>query len=97
MLEELGPSHLPVPNSFPQSKENPEFNYSFLITTTDREPGTQADQAWTTGAAPDGKGEFNVKLAEPMGYVPDLGFGRADTFGQKKGKDIASKLMHPNA
>ncbi len=109
VLEELGPSHLPVPNSFPQSKENPDFNYSFLITTTDREPGTQADQAWTTGAAPDGKGEFNVKLAEPMGYVPDLGFGRADTFGQKeqsagtvagtieKGKDIASKLMHPNS
>jgi len=34
VLEELGPPHLPVPNSFPQSQENQDFNYSFLITTT---------------------------------------------------------------
>lgn len=33
VLEELGPSHLPIPNSFPQSQENKDFNYSFLITT----------------------------------------------------------------
>ena len=107
VLEELGPSHLPVPNSFPQSKENPEFNYSFLITTADGNPGTQADQKWTAGPAPDGRGEFNVKIALPMGYVPDLGFGRSDTFGQKeqsigtaagmieKAKDIVSKTIHP--
>ncbi len=41
-----------------------------------------------------------------MGYVPDLGFGRADTFGQKeqskgtaagmieKAKDVVSKVTH---
>ena len=104
VLEELGPSHLPVPNSFPQAKENPDFNYSFLITTTDGKPGDQANQPWTSGQAPDGKGEFNVKIAEPLGGVPNLGFGRPDTFGQKEQangtaagvvshvKDVAQKL-----
>ena len=104
VLEELGPAHLPVPNSFPQSKENSEFNYSFLITTTDG-IGSQQNQPWTSAAAPDGKGEFNVKLAAPLGTVPDLGFGRADTFGQKEqsngnlsgmmqhGKDIANRIL----
>lgn len=107
VLEELGPSHLPVPNSFPQAKENQDWNYSFLITTTDKQPGDQANQPWTTGKAPDGKGEFNVKIAEPLGYVPDLGFGRPDTYGQKEqskgtlagmkeqGKDLLSKITHP--
>ncbi len=83
VLEELGPSHLPVPNSFPQSKENPDFNYSFLITTT-QGIGSQEGQSWTTGPAPDGKGQFNVKLAAPLGAEPNLGFGRPDTFGQKE-------------
>ena len=104
VLEELGPSHLPVPNSFPQSKENQDFNYSFLITTTDG-IGTQQDQPWTSGKAPDGNGEFNLKTAEPLGTVPNLGFGRSDTFGEKEqsngnltgmmqhGKDIADRML----
>ena len=105
VLEELGPSHLPIPNSFPQSEENADYNYSFLITTTDG-VGNQENQPWTAGIAPDGKGQFNVKMAAPLGQVPDLGFGRPDTFGEKeqsagtlsgavqKGKDIISKLTH---
>lgn len=83
VLEELGPSHLPIPNSFPQAKENSEFAYNFLITTLDG-PGTQVDQPWTTGKAPDGKGTFTSSIASPLGPVPDLGFGRPDTFGQKE-------------
>ncbi len=104
VLEELGPSHLPIPNSFPQSKENKDFDYNFLITTTDG-IGDQKDQPWTSGKAPDGKGQFSVEIAKPLGYVPDLGFGRADTFGQKeqsdgngagmlnKGKQIVDKVL----
>jgi Mn-containing catalase len=107
VLEELGPSHLPVPNSFPQSKENQEFSYKFLVTDMNG-IGTQENQKWTTGAAPDGKGSFTVGLATPMGGVPDLGFGRPDTFGEKeqssgtlsgmveKGKDVVEKLTHSN-
>ncbi len=83
VLEELGPSHLPVPNSFPQTMENRDFNYSFLITATDG-IGNQAGQPWTTGPAPDGKGELSVKTAIPLGHEPNLGFGRPDTFGQRE-------------
>lgn len=84
VLEELGPSHLPIPNSFPQAEEKSEFAYNFLITTTDGNPGTQAGQPWTTGTAPDGKGQFTSSVATPLGDVPNLGFGRPDTFGQKE-------------
>ena len=84
VLEELGPSHLPIPNSFPQSEEKHDFAYNFIITTTDGKPGTQEGQAWTSGKAPDGHGTFTYSLAEPLGEVPNLGFGRPDTFGQKE-------------
>lgn len=105
VLEELGPSHLPIPNSFPQAKENPDWNYTFLITDTNG-PGDQQGQPWTMGQAPDGHGEFNMKPATPMGQVPDLGFGRPDTFGQKEqsngtvagvvqhGKDLVNRILH---
>src|SRR5579875_3275494 len=77
VLEELGPSHLPIPNSFPQSKEKEEFAYNFLITTTDG-AGTQDGQVWTSGPTPDGKSQFTSSLARPLGEVPNLGFGRPD-------------------
>lgn len=103
VLEELGPDHLPVPNSFPQAKENQDFNYSFLITDVNG-AGTHENQPWTVGKAPDGKGQLNVKTAAPLGGVPNLGFGRSDTFGQKEqangtmagaiahGKDLMDRL-----
>ncbi len=99
VLQELGPSHLPIPNSFPQSQEKSEVAYQFVITTMDG-VGTQANQPWTSGPAPDGKGNFTSALATPLGPVPDLGFGRPDTYGQseqalgsasgllEKGKDL---------
>ena len=103
VLEELGPSALPIPNSFPQAKENSDFAYNFFITTTDG-VGSQADQPWTSGPAPDGKGTFSTFIARPMGEEPNLGFGRPDTFGQSeqalgtaagmlnKGKDLVEKV-----
>lgn len=103
VLEELGPTHLPVPNSFPQSQEKQEFSYNFLITDMNG-IGTQEGQAWTSGPAPDTKGQFTVSLARPLGEVPNLGFGRPDTFGEKeqalgtptgmleKGKDLLNRV-----
>ncbi len=110
VLEELGPSHLPVPNSFPQSKENQDYSYKFFITTTDKQAGNQENQAWTSGTAPDGHGQFEPFIAVPLEGAgePNLGFGRPDTFGQKeqalgsptgvmeKGKDLLSRMTHPN-
>ena len=107
VLEELGPSALPIPNSFPQSEENGDYAYNFFITTLDG-PGNQDSQPWTSGTAPDGHGKFSSFMAQPIEGAgePNLGFGRADTFGQKeqangtaagmvnKVKDAASKLSH---
>ena len=83
VLEELGPSHLPVPNSFPQSEEKGEYAYNFFVTATDG-VGSQEGQPWTSGPAPDGHGEFSTFIARPLGGEPSLGFGRPDTFGQKE-------------
>lgn len=110
VLEALGPSHLPVPNSFPQSSENADFAYKFIVGTTEGhptlQPGSQVGQPWTSGPAPDGRGTFEGILAVPLGQVPDLGFARPDTFGQKeqaigsptgmleKGKDLLSRAVH---
>jgi Mn-containing catalase len=110
VLEELGPTHLPVPNSFPQSLENQDYSYKFFITTTDKQVGNQEGQVWTKGTAPDGIGEFEPFIAGPLEGAgePNLGFGRPDTFGQKeqslgtatgffeKGKDLLSRVTHPN-
>ena len=103
VLEELGPSHLPIPNSFPQSQENQDYSYKFFITSTEG-IGTQADQPWTSGQAPDGHGQFEPFIAKPLGEEPNLGFGRPDTFAQKeqtmgtatglmeKGKDLVERV-----
>ena len=83
VLEEMGPSHLPIPNSFPQSEENLEYSYKFFISTLEG-IGDQADQPWTSGPAPDGKGTFEPFVNRPLGPEPSLGFGRPDTYGQKE-------------
>lgn len=84
VVEELGPEALPIPNSFPQSKENGEYAYKFFITTKDGVVGDQANQVWTSGTAPDGHGQFSTFINTPLGEEPNLGFGRSDTFGQKE-------------
>lgn len=68
-LEELGPVH-PIPNSFPQSQENSEFNYTFVSTWRDPQP--DPGFAWTAGTAPDGKGQFRYQSAVPQGQEPLL-------------------------
>jgi Mn-containing catalase len=67
-LESLG-EHVPVPASFPQEKENREFNYEFM--STFREEHEDPEQPWTTGASFDGKGEFSFGY-QPGGGEPDL-------------------------
>ena len=83
VLEELGGfgAH-PIPNSFPQSNENQEFNYSFVSTNINKE--TNATGRWTEGTSIDGKGEFNLKYAEPMGGIPSLGMPDKETHAQSE-------------
>lgn len=80
VLEELGTSHLPIPNSFPQNLENQEFSYKFFSTLKDHEQ--PAAEPWTSGPAPDGVGIFSVFQNRPMGEEPVLGPARPDTYGQ---------------
>src|SRR3712207_4745994 len=71
VLEELGgeAAH-PIPNSFPQSMENQNVNYSFISPNIAREQAPAA--RWTSGTSIDGKGTFRYEHAVPMGGIPDL-------------------------
>lgn len=60
----------PIPNSFPQAKENQDFNYTFVSTA--REPEPDPMQRWTTGASVDGHGSFSFLPAAPVGGEPVL-------------------------
>ncbi len=79
VIEELGglQGALPIPNSFPQSKEDQEHNYQFFATAKDATPPQPG--RWTHGPSLDGKGEYSVFQNKPMGGVPDLGPARPDS------------------
>ena len=75
VLEELGNPH-PIPNSFPQEKENQDFNYVFLSTKKNPEEAVDPKTRWTTGTSIDGKGKFTFRLAKPHGQEPSLGMAK---------------------
>ena len=68
--ENGGLNAMPVPNSFPQSEEVQGFNYAFVSTFLGQD-GTPAGR-WTSGPSIDGKGEFHVEKAMPLGGIPVL-------------------------
>jgi Mn-containing catalase len=67
-LDSLG-EHVPVPASFPQEKENQEYNYTFMSTFRDRHE--DPDMPWTSGESPDGRGEFSFGT-QPGGGPPNV-------------------------
>ena len=72
VLEELGgAAAYPIPNSFPQERENQDVNYTFFVTGIDEQPPQTG--RWTTGVSLDGKGVFRTEQARPFGDVPQLG------------------------
>jgi Mn-containing catalase len=80
VIEELGGYEgvLPIPNTFPQKLENQEFNYSFVSTAIDGVAPAQG--RFTSGPSLDGKGEFNLQRAMPLGQEPKLAPPRPDGF-----------------
>jgi Mn-containing catalase len=80
VLEELGPTTHPIPNSFPQTKENQEFNYSFISTSLHQ--NSTAEGRWSSGTSVDGKGTFTFQQAQPLGDVPSLGVPDKQTHAQ---------------
>ena len=96
VIEELGGLNAhPIPNSFPQSEEIKDFNYAF-VSTNIRGDGTPAGR-WTSGTSMDGKGEFHVKKAAPLGGEPKLAApdprGHAQT-EQMTTDGLIDKVMH---
>jgi Mn-containing catalase len=79
-LEEQG-GVFPIPNSFPQERENHDVNYVFLGTNMD--PQAPIPQGrWTSGSSLDGKAQFKFGRAQPMGQEPVLAPPRPDGFAQ---------------
>jgi Mn-containing catalase len=92
VIEELGGhSALPIPNSFPQSKENQEFSYAFISPNIDG-TGTPSGR-WTQGSSLDGKGEFKVLKAEPYGDEPKLGPPVPEGHAQKEQMTITDSTI----
>jgi Mn-containing catalase len=84
VIEELGGlngAH-PIPNSFPQTEENQEVNYSFVSTYTGTEPLSYEGSRFTQGTSVDGKGEFKIVKAQPLGEEPKLGAPAPEAFAQ---------------
>ena len=81
VVEELGGhAALPIPNSFPQAQEAQEFSYDFFATAVDGE--TPPPARWNSGPSLDGKGEYAVRQAEPLGQEPVLEPARPDSGAQ---------------
>lgn len=82
VIEELGGHQgaLPIPNSFPQSQEQQDFSYALVSTAVS---GIAAPQGrFSSGPSLDGKGEFRVQAATPLGQEPRLAPPRPDGFAQ---------------
>ncbi len=84
VLEELGGLQgvHPIPNSFPQSEENQNFNYTFISTNVHQE-AAEGDR-WTVGKSMDGKGEFKFRFAKPHGEEPELAPPAPEMHAQKE-------------
>jgi Mn-containing catalase len=79
VIEELGgyEDALPMPQCFPQSKEDQRHNYDFFDTGL---PGSEAPEGlWTQGPSLDGKGTYSVFKNVPMGDAPNLGAALPDS------------------
>ncbi|MBC5991279.1 manganese catalase family protein [Pontibacter cellulosilyticus] len=77
VLEDLGglKGVHPIPNSFPQAKENHDYNYAFVSTKVNDEDGSieeMRNARWSSGKSMDGKGEFSFNLGLPQGDLPEL-------------------------
>ncbi|TGD83140.1 manganese catalase family protein [Hymenobacter wooponensis] len=93
VLEELGGLHgvHPIPNSFPQSEEVKDFNYAFVSTYIGNQ--TTEGGRWTQGNSIDGKGEFHLKKAAPLGGEPKLAPPVPEGHAQKEQMTMADTVI----
>jgi Mn-containing catalase len=65
-LRDEGQEELPVPSNFPISKEDRDVSYEYINFS---DGAAAAEGSWTSGATPDGHGQFSYR-AEPAKGVP---------------------------
>lgn len=84
VLEELGgpAMNLPVPNSFPEQNQVQDFAYAFVTTSINKEDSQSTKGRWADGISMDGRGNFTVVPAQPMGGEPMLGTPDVETHAQ---------------
>jgi Mn-containing catalase len=84
VLEDLGGVHanLPIPNSFPESKQVNDYAYAFVTTHINKTDGESTMGRWASGPSIDGKGEFTVVTGQPMGGEPMLAPGDKEVHAQ---------------
>jgi Mn-containing catalase len=81
VVEELGgPQALPIPNSFPQEEEKQEFSYAYIATGVDG--AAVPEGRWSAGPSIDGRGEFTLRHAAPLGDEPILSSPAAAGYAQ---------------
>ncbi len=94
VLDELGGEQavLPIPNSFPQEKEQADFSYVYLGHMVD---GSIPEGRWSDGPAMDKRGTFSARPSEPLGEKPVLSPPRAGSGAQSEqiAKGSASPLV----
>jgi len=88
-LEEQGDVY-PIPNSFPQEKQNQEFAYKFVSTKLQGE--MMAEGRWATGPSIDGKGQFVVEKIRGLGGEPHLPLPRVEAHAQTEQMDGAEQF-----
>ena len=92
VIEELGGHKgLPIPNSFPQSKELQEVSYAFVTTNINGE-GTPEGR-WTHGKSLDGHSEYSVEKAFPRGEEPKLGPPAPGAYAQKEQMSVTDTII----
>ncbi|HEX6982505.1 MAG TPA: manganese catalase family protein [Balneolaceae bacterium] len=93
VLEELGgfKGNHPIPNSFPQHKENDDFNYNFISTNIHKD--SKAKGRWSQGKSIDQKGNFTFDDAQPHGQKPHLGKPDPAGFAQKSQMDGSGSVI----
>ncbi|MCB8983145.1 MAG: manganese catalase family protein [Ardenticatenaceae bacterium] len=81
--EELGgPKNHPIPNNFPQTAENQDFNYTFMTFGKDNSV-PQPQGRWSEDHSFDGRSDFSMIHMEPQGTIPDLGAASPKSAVQK--------------
>ncbi|RAK50907.1 manganese catalase family protein [Phenylobacterium deserti] len=90
-LEDMGgvAAAMPIPNSFPQGKEQEEFSYKFVTTNADGSPPEPG--RWNEGPSIDGKGQFTPEQIRPDGQEPKLAPPPPNSGAQKEQMDFLGR------